>query len=230
MKNKSNERREVVLFFKTSNDKKNILSKQIFLIAIAFILVFAIFICIFTNIKKRDAVKLTDNSPEYIVSEYFLEGNNEGTVYYETRYFTNSKKTFLVVTEENGIEREETVTEIESKFTHEVVDFTISNKVSSSAIDLASYVDESGFIYTCELDTAEKFLTNEVSQGNIRLVNATPYYFECYIEDKEGNMNRGLVLYNSDLKTGTFIYKQCLEGSSIPSVIDLVDVMEKNNK
>lgn len=211
------------MFFNTN--KKLSKQKQIVVKVIFTILTISVLMVIFFSIKKRDELKPVDNKIDYIVTEYFIETNNDSSKFYETRYYLDTKKTVLVLTNKAGKEKEEIVTETGSKFIHKFIDFTVNSKKSSDVVDLSSYVDESGFIYNCQLDKIEDFLANE---GNIRLANGTPSYFECYIEDNEGKINRGLVLYNSDLKTGTFIYKQCAEGTSIPTVTDLVDIIEKN--
>lgn len=217
------------MFFLT-NGKKDLKRNQIIFIGIIFIIIFATVIHIFVSTEKKEIIMPADHLSDYIVSEYFIEKNNDTTTYYETRYYSKRKKTFLIITKENGKEKEEIVSEIDSKYINAYVDFSIDNKPSTNVKDLTNYGDESGFIYNCELNTMEEFLSNEANQGNILLINATPYFFECYLKDKEGKTKRGLVLYNSDLKTGTFIYKECKKGSSIPSVTDLVETTKKNNK
>lgn len=211
------------MFLNTNNKLSK--QKQIVVKVIFTILTISVLMFVFFSIKKRDELKPVDNQQDYIVTEYFIEKNNDNSTFYETRYYLDTKKTVLILINKEGKEIEEIVTETESKFIHEFIDFAVNSKKSSDVVDLSPYVDESGFIYNCQLDKIEEFLANE---GNIRLANGTPSYFECYIEDNEGKINRGLVLYNSDLKTGTFIYKQCAEGIGIPTVTDLVDIIEKN--
>jgi hypothetical protein len=220
------------LFLKTNFHikKSSLKNKQIILLGVSIILICAIVLTVLISIKKRDEIKVTDNIPDYIVTEYFIDSNNERTLNYEARYYRRLQKTYLVLTKENKKEKQNTISEMKSKYTNEIFDFSVNKLTSPKVIDLNPYVDESGFIYTCELDKIEEFLANEISQGSIRFVNATPLYYECYIEDKGGKIYRGLILYNADLKTGTFLYKQCMEGIDIPSVTDVVEVVDKNNK
>lgn len=176
--------------------------------------------------NRGDKIKLEENLQKYIVTEYFIENSDDSSTKYEVRYNTRKRKSYLVLVEKNGVKKDETVTEIKNEFTNISVSFTIDTSLNSMVKDLAQYVDDSGFIYTCKIDEIQGFLTNEATNGKIKFAYATPTYFECFIENDKGDVMRGLLLYNSDITTGTLIYKQCNEDIIIPTVFDMVNTIE----
>jgi hypothetical protein len=203
--------------------------KQIISITFFLVIIFATIIGIYLHINKRNKVNLEADIQNYIVTEYFIEKKDDSSKIYEVRYYTRNKKSYLTLAEKDGVKINETVTEIKTKFTNEYVNFYLSNVINSKDKDLAN-VDDSGFIYRSKIDEIQEFLANEAKEGLIKFSYATPSYFECYIENKEGDIMRGLLLYNSDNKTGTLIYKQCNEGIIIPTVLDIVISLDGNEK
>lgn len=208
----------------------NITKKQILNRVIILIMIFILIIGIYIYMNRGDKVKLEENLQQYIVTEHFIENSDDSSKIYEVRYHTRKRKSYLVLVEKNGVEKDETVTEIKNEFTNESVSFTIDTSLNSMVKDLAQYADDSGFIYTCKIDDIQGFLTNEAMNGKIKIAYATPSYFECFIENNEGYVMRGLLLYNSDLTTGTLIYKQCNEDIIIPNVMDIVTSIEGSEK
>lgn len=199
--------------------------KQILITAVSLLMLIALTTCIYININKKDKVESTANTQDYIVTEYFTENRDEASKSYEIRYYPDKQKSFLMFME-NADKHEKTLTEVKTKFRKECVNLSLNNGTKPEVKDFTQYADDSGFIYTCKIDEAQEFLSNEGVNGKIRFTYGTPAYFECYIENKAGEVMRGLFLYDSDKKTGTLIYKQCKADITIPAASDLVTAME----
>lgn len=210
--------------------KINLTNKQTLFLMIVLVGIVALTIGIFIKIQKTEESNLTANMQNYLVTEQFVQNTEDSSEIYEVRYYTGNKKSYLILVERNGTQKEETISEVKTEFSNEYTDFSIDNVLNPTIKNLTQYADDSGFVYTCKTDDIEDFLSNEAVNGRIRFTYAAPSYFECYIENKEGKLMRGLLLYDSDMKTGTLIYKQCDEDISIPTVFDIVSILDSSNK
>jgi hypothetical protein len=211
--------------------KKIYLSKkQILIGAFLTAIAVAIIMCIFIKNNQKDTASLSSKGEPYIVTEYFTENNDKASKIYEVRYYTRQKKSYLTLVEENGVKKDKRVVEVKTEFTSEYTDFTIGSGADSKTLDLSKYADDSGFVYKCRADEIKEYLKNEAQNGKIRFTYATPSYYECYIEKKTGNVMRGLILHNSDVKTETLIYKECKKDIIIPVPSDYVTAVVNGEK
>lgn len=209
------------------------LTKRRSLIFVFFLtlLVVSIIVILGKTKKAKDVVSDNDTA-SYIITESFTESSGDSSKSYESRFYTREKKAYLVLVEENGIQTDKTLTEIETKFTEENRDLILGNTYNTELKDLNRYADDSGFVYKCSIDEIQGFLSNEALNGKVRFAHETPSYYECYFEKGDGVIMRGLFLYDSDMKNGTLIYRECMKDIKIPTVLDAVTVVEntKNNK
>ncbi len=211
-------------------NKLHITKKQILIFVFLLVLLFITIIVILEKTKKAEDVVSENDITSYIVTESFIENSDGVSKYYESRFNIREKKAYLVLVEENGVQTEKTLMEIETKFTKENRDIILGDEYNAELKDLNRYADDSGFVYKCSVDEIQGFLTNEALDGKIRFAHETPAYYECYLEKGDGEIMRGLLIYDSDMKNGTLIYKQCKEGIRIPAVLDAVTAVESSEK
>ena len=205
------------------------LTKKRILIIVFILIMLLVILFVYLNVNKRHKINIDANKQDYIVTEYFAEKDKNSSKTYEVRYDTGKKESYLILTEKNGVKTNKTITEIKTEFTNEYAGFKIDNRAPLKAASLEQYADDSGFVYKCRTEEIQAFLTNEAAGGKIRFLFLTPDYLECYIEKKEGNIMRGLLLYNTDAETGTLIYKQCKKDIDIPTALESVTEI-KNGK
>lgn len=198
------------------------LTKKRILIIVFFLAALLIITGVYLNMNKKQKINVEESKMDYIVTEYFMEKEDDSSNTYEVRYDTGKKKSYLVLAEKNGVKKDKVLTEVDTEFTNEYADFAIDNTDSSKTESLTRYADDSGFIYKCNLNEIQGFLTKEAADGKIRFLFATPSYWECYLENKEGALMRGLLLYNTDSETGTLIYKQCNKDVRVPTALESV--------
>ena len=206
--------------------KLKLTKKQILMITVFLILLFSLIGVFIGNLKKNNR-GLETTVPNYIVTQYFIDNSDDTSKRYEVRYYAKKRQSFLTLCEKDGVKVDKTITEVKTDFTNEYFLFSIDTTNDSNVKDLSKYADASGFIYTTRISEIQEFLSNEALNGSLKFTYATPSYFECYIEDKAGNVMRGLLLYEYDFLTGTLIYKKCEEDTIIPNAMDMVIVIEE---
>ena len=206
--------------------KLHITKKRIFILVLLLLLLIISIIAISRKANKSQEVIKEENMKDYIVTESFTEKSGDTAKSYESRYYAGEKKTYLILSEENNVRTDTVLDEIETDFTREISGLILGSTYNPDFKNLEKYADASGFIYKCRIDESREFLSNEALSGKIRFLHEAPSYFECYIEKEDGSIMRGLLLYDADMKKGTLIYRQCNSDINIPTVLDMVTIVE----
>ncbi|WOO37854.1 hypothetical protein R2R35_04960 [Anaerocolumna sp. AGMB13020] len=206
--------------------KLHITKKQIVIFVLLLILLIISIITISRKSNKSQEVIKEESMNDYIVTESFTEKSGEVAKSYESRYYSGEKKTYLILREEKNVRTDTVLNEIETDFTREISGLILSSTYNVEFDTLEKYADASGFIYKCRIEESREFLSNEALSGKVRFLHEAPSYFECYIEKKDGSIMRGLLLYDADMKKGTLIYRQCNSDINIPTVFDMVTIVE----
>jgi hypothetical protein len=197
---------------------------------LVFLVTLATTIFIFLYFNKKEDIQLDTNTQNYIVTEYINENIDNKSNDYEVRYYTGVKKSYLVLVGENDTKRENVVTEVKTKYRIEHVNFELNASTDENYKDISEYADDSGFIYLCNTSVAQAFLSSEIANGKLLFSCKTPYYYEIYIEDKDSKLMRGLFIYDSDVKIGNLIYKQCNDGIVAPTTINSITAINDFEK
>ncbi len=201
--------------------KKN----KIIVITAIVLTILTIGIFIYWHFCIKNDKKIQPNIQNYIVTEKIKVNNDNVTKNYEVHYFTGEKKSYLVLIDEDDLKQDKPISEVKTTYTTKVTDFDFED-TANTIQDLSPYVDESGFVYRCNVNIAKDFLSYQVSSGKLITSHETPIYFETYIKSKDDTLLRGLYIYNTDKKTGDLIFKKCSDSVSPPTITDIVTVIE----